>query len=223
MSDITSNQGPDAVEVVEADDNDRGKIELVAAILLGIAGLLTAYAAYYGGLAGGDAIKGYSEATISRNEANGYYADYSQKVAQDTNIFLQYAVAAQAGNDASAQFIRERLFSPELETAYVAWEQLDGENDVPTPLDTPEYVAPDFANYQTNFDLSQKQFDDAAATDDQGDNMDLASIFLAVALFFAGIAALFKGRRMSIALLCGSALVIIPGCWAIAKGKGWIS
>jgi hypothetical protein len=220
MSDITSSTGPDAVEVVEADDNDRGKIELVAAILLGLAGLLTAYAAYYGGLAGGDAIKGYSEATISRNEANGYYADYGQKVAQDTNIFLQYAIAA---HDTSAQFIRDRLFSPELETAYVAWEKLEGENDVPTPLDTPEYVVEDFTTYQGLFDQSQKQFDDAAATDDRGDNMDLASIFLAVALFFAGIAALFKGRRTSIALLCGSALVIIPGCWAIAKGKGWIS
>ena len=223
MSDSTSSAGLDAVEVVEADDNDRGKIELVAAILLGIAGLLTAYAAYFGGLAGGDAIKGYSEATISRNEANGYYADYSQKLAQDTSIFLQYAIAAQAGNDTSAQFIRDRLFSPELETAYVAWEQLEGENDVPTPLDTPEYVVEDYTNYQTNFDLSQKQFDDAAAKDDRGDFMDLASIFLAVALFFAGIAALFKGRRVSIALLCGSAVVIIPGCWAIAKGKGWIS
>jgi hypothetical protein len=209
--------------VVVVDPHDRGKIEIVAAILLGLAGLLTAYAAYYGGLAGGDAIKGYSQATISRNEANGYYADYSQKVAQDTNIFLQYALATNAGSTDSAQFIRDRLFSPELETAYVAWEKLEGDNDVPTPLDTPEYVVQDLTTYQGLFDQSQKEFDDAAATDDQGDNMDLASIFLAVALFFAGIAALFKGRTVSIALLCGSALVIIPGCWAIAKGKGWIS
>lgn len=219
MSDTTV----DAAEVVEVDDHDRGKIEIVAAILLGLAGLLTAYAAYYGGLAGGDAIKGYSQATISRNEANGYYADYGQKVAQDTNIFLQYALATEAGNTDSAQFIRDRLFSPELETAYVAWEKLEGEKDVPTPLDTPEYVVEDFTTYQSLFDQSQKEFDDAAAIDDQGDNMDLASIFLAVALFFAGIAALFKGRNTSIALLCGSAIVIIPGCWAIAKGKGWIS
>lgn len=219
MSDTTS----DAGEVVEAGDNDRGKLELVAAILLGLAGLLTAYAAYYGGLAGGDAIKGYSEAAISRNEANGYYADYGQKVAQDTNIFLQYAIAAQAGNDTSAQFIRDRLFSPELETAYVAWEKLEGDNDVPTPLDTPDYVLEDFTTYQQEFAKSQKEFDDAATKDDLGDNLDLASIFLAVALFLAGIAALFKVRRISIALLCGSAVVIIPGCWAIAKGKGWIS
>jgi hypothetical protein len=219
MSDTTV----DAAEVVEVDDHDRGKIEIVAAILLGLAGLLTAYAAYYGGLAGGDAIKGYSQAAISRNEANGYYADYGQKVAQDTNIFLQYALATEAGNTDSAQFIRDRLFSPELETAYVAWEKLEGDKDVPTPLDTPEYVVEDFTTYQGLFDQSQKEFDDAAATDDQGDNMDLASIFLAVALFFAGIAALFKGRNVSIALLCGSAIVIIPGCWAIAKGKGWIS
>lgn len=214
-----------AVEVVEPeeDDNDRGKIEIVAAILLGLAGLLTAYAAYYGGLAGGDAIKGYSQATISRNEANGYYADYGQKVAQDTNVFLQYAVEVQQGNDATAQFIRDRLFSPELETSYVAWEKLTGANDVPTPLDTPEYVVEDLTTYQTLFDQSNVEFNQAADVDDKGDNMDLAAVFLAVALFFAGIAALFKGRNVSIALLIGSAIVILPGCWAIAKGKGWIS
>lgn len=211
-------------EVVEQeDDNDRGKIEVVAAILLGLAGLLTAYAAYYGGLAGGDAIQGYSKATISRNEANGYYADYGQKVAQDTNVFLQYQIQVESGNDSVAGVIRDRLFSPELETAYVAWEKLTGENDLPTPLDTPAYAVEDLTTYQTLFDQSNKEFDQAAAVDDQGDNMDLASVFLAVALFFAGIAALFKGRNVSIALLIGSAIVIVPGCWAIAKGKGWIS
>ena len=217
MSDV-----PVAV-VEERDDNDRGKIEVCAAIMLGLAGLLTAYAAYFGGLAGGDAIKGYSQATISRNEANGYYADYGQTVAQDTNVFLQYQIQVESGNDAVAGVIRDRLFSPQLETAYVAWEKLSGDSDVSTPLDTPEYVIEDLASYQTLFDQSTNEFNEAANVDDQGDNMDLAAVFLAVSLFFAGIAALFKVRNVSIAMLTGSFIVIIPGCWAIARGKGWIS
>ncbi|MCU1400576.1 MAG: hypothetical protein JWN62_3685 [Acidimicrobiales bacterium] len=209
-------------EVAEVDDG-RGKIELVAAIMLGLAGLLTAYAAYYGGLAGGDAIKGYSQATISRNEANGYYADYGQKVAQDTNVFLQYQIQVESGNDAVAQVVRERLFSPELEVAYVAWNELTGDKDVPTPMDTPQYVTEELPQYQTFFDQSTKEFDEAAKVDDQGDNMDLAAVFLAVSLFMAGIAALFKVNKISMALLAGSVVFIFPGCWAIAKGKGWIS
>ena len=220
MSDVTMDAGRPA----EVDDDEgRGKIELLAAILLGLAGLLTAYAAYYGGLAGGDAVKGYSEATISRNEANSFYSDYGTKVAQDTNVFLQYQILVEQGNDDVADVVRERLFSPELETAYAVWNELTGDADVPTPMDTDAYVVDEFASYQEQFDLSTQQFNDAAAIDDQSDNLDLASIFLAVSLFFAGIAALFKINKLSYALLVGSAVLIIPGCWAIAKGKGWIS
>lgn len=209
--------------VVEPDEDSRGGIELFAAILLGLAGLLTAYAAYYGALAGGDALQGYSKATISRNEANGYYADYGQKVAQDTNVFLQYQIKIEEDNVAVADVIRSRLFSPELEVAYVAWLELTGENDVPTPLDTPEYVVEDFDTYQVLFAQSEAEFAEASKIDDQGDNMDLASVFLAVALFFAGIAALFKVRKISMALLISSAILLIPGIWAIAKGNAWIS
>ncbi|MEO6124224.1 MAG: hypothetical protein ABIR32_10985 [Ilumatobacteraceae bacterium] len=219
MSDMTTQ---DAAVTVESADG-RGKIELIAAILLGLAGLLTAYAAYYGGLAGGDAVKGYAEATISRNEANSFYADYGTKVAQDTNVFLQYQILVEKGDDDAANVVRDRLFSPELETAYVVWNELSGDADVPTPMDTDAYVVEEFGSYQQQFDLSTQQFNDAAATDDLGDNMDLASIFLAVSLFFAGIAALFKINKLSYSLLVGSAVLISPGCWAIAKGKGWIS
>jgi hypothetical protein len=220
MSDVTTNAVP--TEPVD-DDEGRGKIELVAAILLGLAGLLTAYAAYYGGLAGGDAVKGYSQATISRNEANSFYADYGTKVAQDTNVFLQYQILVEQGNDDVADVVRERLFSPELEAAYVVWNDLTGDADVPTPMDTDAYVVEEYGSYQDQFARSTSEFDEASATDDLGDNMDLASIFLAVSLFFAGIAALFKINKLSYALLVGSAILIIPGCWAIAKGKGWIS
>ena len=218
MSDVTM----DATAPAD-DDEGRGRIELIAAILLGLAGLLTAYAAYYGGLAGGDAVKGYAEATISRNEANSFYSDYGTKVAQDTNVFLQYQILVERGDEDVADVVRERLFSPELEAAYVVWNELTGDADVPTPMDTEAYVVEEFGSYQDQFDLSTQQFNEAAEIDDQGDNMDLASIFLAVSLFFAGIAALFKVNKLSYALLVGSAILIIPGCWAIAKGKGWIS
>jgi len=219
MSEMTTQ---DAGASAEAGDG-RGKIELIAAILLGLAGLMTAYAAYFGGLAGGDAVKGYAQATISRNEANSFYSDYGTKVAQDTNVFLQYQILVEKGDDVAAEVVRDRVFSPELETAYAVWNELTGDNDVATPMDTDAYVVEEFTQYEVFDAASQQQFEEAAATDDQGDNMDLASIFLAVSLFFAGIAALFKVNKLSYSLLVGSAVLIVPGCWAIAKGKGWIS
>ena len=56
--------------------------------------------------------------------------------------------------------------------------------------------------------------------DDAGDKFELAAVFLAVALFFAGIASLFKVHRVRVALLIGSALLIIPGIIAIVQGHG---
>lgn len=46
-------------------------------------------------------------------------------------------------------------------------------------------------------------------------------MFLAVALFFAGIASLFKVRSVQIALLIAATALIIPGMYSIAQGKGW--
>ncbi len=226
MTDETTENPPGGEITTEQEsepEKSRAGIEIMAAILLGFAGLMTAYAAYFGALAGGDALQGYAKATIARNEANSYYSDYSQQLAQDTNVFLQYQVQIEEDNLVVAEVIRTRLFSPELEVAYVAWNELTGDDDVPTPMDTPEYVVEAYDSYLFNYDLSVALFDEAAVTDDLGDNMDLASVFLAVALFFAGIAALFKVRVLSFMLLGASALLLIPGAWAIAKGKGWIS
>lgn len=218
---MTDTDAPVAAEVSEERDG-RGPIEVLAAILLGLAGLLTAYAAYHGGLAGGDAIKGYSEATISRNEANGYYNDYTAQYNQDMNTFLQFQVLVEQGQDDVAEVIRDRMFSDELEAGYTEWETLTGDDDVYTPLDTESYSLESLDLYSEEFDSSTALFEEAAETDDRGDQMDLAGVFLAVSLFFAGIAAVFRSNKISYVLLAAAAGLVVPGCLAIGRGKGWI-
>ncbi len=66
--------------------------------------------------------------------------------------------------------------------------------------------------------LAQEQFAAAQEVDDAGDKFELAAVFLAVALFFAGIASLFKVHRVRVALLIGAGLLIVPGVIAIVQG-----
>jgi hypothetical protein len=198
-------------------------IEVLAAILLGLAGILTAYAAYNGALAGGDALKGYTQSARTTADANGYYNDYSQTYNADQALFLQYQLLVEHGDTDTAAVIKDTLFSEALTTATDAWDAQPDTADSPrTPLEVDEYVIEAYTTANDLTDQADAQFTDAQNIDDRGDNFDLAAVFLAVSLFFAGIAALFKVRKIQIAMLIGSALLILPGVQAIAKGKGWL-
>ncbi len=206
-----------------ADEKERTNwIEVTAAVLLGLSGILTAYAAYNGALAGGDALKGYTASSRLTNDANSLYSDYAQQYASDQATFLQYQILVEQGQQDIAEVVKDNIFSPELEIATDAWLALAvGEGPI-NPLGMDEYVVQAFVDYQTTFEAAEATFDEAQKIDDQGDKFDLAAVYLAVSLFFAGIAALFKVRPVQIALLAASALLILPGLYAIGQGKGWV-
>lgn len=210
-----------AAPIAAPDEEGAGSnwIELVAAILLGVSGILTAYAAYNGALAGGDALKGYTESSRLNNDANSEYIDYAQTYASDQQVFLQYQILVQQGQQDVADVVKSDIMSAELEAATDAWEADPG--DALNPLGSEAYETPAFDRYTELNEQATAAFDEAQQIDDQGDKFDLAAVYLAVSLFFAGIAALFKVRSVQLAMLLASVVLIVPGLWAIAQGKGW--
>ena len=240
MSDTT-------VVVVEDDDAERGiwgRLELIAAIILGLAGILTAYAAFQGALADGDSLDKYTESSRATADANGYFSDGRSQQNSDASTFGEYITLILTGQEETAVVLRERLFSPELEAATAEWETLDLESPdtPPTPLGLASYIVPDIGDpelgclpvigedgqeepgecYQSRFADAETAFADAQKANEDGDKFELASVFLAIALFFAGIATLFKDRPVKLGMLVGSVVLILPGLWAIADGKGWL-
>lgn len=198
-----------------APDSGNSRIEFLAVLLLGLAGLLTAYAAYKGGLAGGDAIKGYSEATISRNEANGYYNDHMAQANQDMGAFMEYWSLQSQGQTDVAEEIRYRTFSPGLEAAFAEWETVADDGSNWSPLQMDSYTTESLAKYAEFYDQSVAEFDAAAEIDDKGDKIEMAGVFFAVSLFFAGIATVFRSSRFALALLIFAGALQIPGIWAM--------
>lgn len=219
MSDTASSTSPSAP--ADVDGEPANWIELVAAILLGLAGILTAYAAYNGALAGGDALKAYTESSRLNNDANSEYIDYAQTYASDQATFLQYQILVERGELDTAAVVKSDIMSLELETALDAWLEVPQGEGPLNPLGMEEYVVPQYDRYVELADAASATFTEAQNIDDQGDNFDLAAVYLAVSLFFAGIAALFKVRRLQMAMLAASFLLLFPGLQAIAKGKGW--
>lgn len=206
---------------VDAPEEDGGSnwIEIAAAILLGLAGILTAFAAYNGALAGGDALKGYTESSRLNNDANSEYIDYAQTYANDQQIYLQYRILIEQGQQDAADAVKRDIMSLELENATNAFEADPG--DALNPLGMAEYETPIYDRYVEINEQATATFEEAQQIDDQGDKFDLAAVYLAVSLFFAGIAALFKVRSVQLAMLLASTALIAPGLWAIAQGKGW--
>ena len=207
--------------MAEEDTREDRRIELVAAIILGVAGILTAFAAYNAALTDGDALKGYTASARTTADANGYFNEAFATYTSDQSLFLEYQVLVEQGDTATALVIRDRLFSPELEAATAAWIEIPvgSPDEPPTPLQAEEYTiaAQDEAIALT--EQAADEFTEAQAFDDAGDKFELAAVFLAVSLFLAGIGSLFKSRRLQIAILAMAVVVMVPGVIAIIQGK----
>ena len=181
------------------DERERGRIEFMAAILLGFAGLLTAYAAYYGALAGGDALKGYTQSQRTLQDANAFYNDTLGYFNQDQSVFLQYQIKLEEGADDIAEVIRGPCSPTALETAYA-----DLGTSCPSTTrrlaarparvrDRRRKASPTISTIRP-----EAEFDDAQEIDDQGDNMTLRPSSSPCRCFFAGVAGLLKTPKMSL-------------------------
>lgn len=204
----------------EVDDDDRrGKVELLAAILLGLAGALTAFSAYKAALTDGDALAGYTESTKATADANSYYDDYSQQFFADKQLFLQYNLAAIEDPETAAG-IRQLYFGEELEAATAEWEQIPTDESPPTPLDMEDaYVLTSYEDYESSSAEADAKFEEGAKADAAGDEFELANVYFAVALFMAGVAALFRRHPVRYFALGLSVLAIVPGVMAMISGQ----
>jgi len=189
--------------VSDADTGERSRpnLELWAAIILGAAALLTAFSAYKAALKDGDALQGYSQSTALLSDANFFYSQANQTFAQDQAMFLQYAVAVTEGNTDVAEYVRTSLMRPELQAAIFWFEE---DPDAATPFDEAEgnpYVIDDLEEANRLQEESTARFEEGSTADEEGDKFELANVFLAASLFFAGIGTLFSRSPVQMAML----------------------
>lgn len=190
---------------------------MIAAILLGLAALLTAYAAWQSANAGGDAVNGCLESNKLTTQAADLNGLGDQEDATNQALFLQYILAEQAGNPEISEYVLG-LFNEDAQETVAAWAELPEDESPPTPFhaDNPGYTNSAYDEAAELTDQADKAFAAAADSDEKGGKFDIATVFLAVTLFFAGIATLFKEDKIQYALLLAAGLLLAGG--TVAQG-----
>ncbi len=197
-----------------------GRLTILAAVLLGIAATLTALSAYQAALTDGDALQGYSNSNAALGDANFFYNQGNQTLAQDQQIFIQYATATQESKVELAEYLRTSLMRPELVEAVDWWLE---DADAVTPFDEDEtnpYVIAEFAEAEAKQKEAEKVYDEGAEADQVGDQFELSTVLFALTLFFGGVATLFRRRSVSLALLVMAAVALGIGSLQLAAAFG---
>ena len=101
----------------------------------------------------------------------------------------------------------------------MAWEELPEDERTVAPVDMDEYTSASQDDYESYTEESETTFAEAAKADAAGDKFEQATVFLAISLFLAGVASLFRQRRVRYAALTFSAVAIIPGIWTMIDGQ----
>jgi hypothetical protein len=190
------------------------KVEILAAILLSLATVLSAWGAYQATRWSGEQANGYARSAALRADSARHGTAASRQIQVDVQSFLAWSAAKAGSDERLATFLRDR-FRPEFATAFDVWAQSAAKDaagiPVGTPFDSGAYV---LAEQKTADDL-YAQADAAlvlAQRDNQtGDDFVLTSVMFASVLFFAGIASRFRVPIVRWALIGLGGVVFVGG------------
>ncbi len=223
---MSSDTPPASLEPHEADDSLRGiasaardawrdeRVEVVAAILLSLATVLSAWGAYQATRWGGNQANSYAEAAALRSEAATHGTVASRQIQIDVASFLAWSDAALGGDEELAKYIEDR-FRTEFLVAFEAWlgERPPNINLIPlgTPFERPEYVLAEQTASDAKAAQAEQALKDAQTANQIGDDFVLTAVLFASVLFFAGMAARFRPQWIRWAMLGVALLVFMIG------------
>lgn len=177
-----------------------GRFETLLATLLGIAAVATAFSAYQAEMKGGEATAAFHEATLSMTDAAAVLNAGLIEITRDQGLFLEYAKANLEDNHDLARYVRVNLMDGNLRAGLREWERSPDDTGPLTAMDAEAYKTESLDEASETVDETQRLFDQAGAADEEGDRYVLISVFLAVALFFLGLAGVLRIRRTRISM-----------------------
>lgn len=188
-------------------------LEVVAAVILAVVTILTAWSAFESTKWGGVMAIRFSEANAARTQATQAAARVNTKQAVDVGLFVEYAAARSADDTALAEFLEQR-FRDEFRPAFDAWAALDPVNnpDAPeTPFTMDEYVIAEQAEADQATATADQRAQQARDANQTGDNYVLRTVLFASVLFFAGVSTKFDEVRVQQGLLGVAVVLLVVG------------
>jgi hypothetical protein len=204
----------DAADTPPAGPSRREKqLEVVAVTLLAITALATAWSGYQASLWDGIQSSNYTQASGARTNAAQQRTEANELRVADLTVFENYIDARIDGDEAVADFYRQR-FRDEFEPAFEAWDWLDPLNNPdapPTPLAMPEYQL-DAEDQASELEArADRLFAEGEDANTISDIYTLTTLLFAIVLFFAAISERFEYLRVRIGLLTLGGIGFVTG------------
>lgn len=194
------------------------RIELIAAVILSVTTVLTAWTAFESAQWGGVQAIAFSEASAHRTESIRFSSRADQQLAIDIGLFSQWVGAVSADDEPLRAFIADR-FRDEYVPAHRAWVATDPLNnpDAPSsPFVMPEYRVAAADEADRHEQLADDRADAAREASRISGNYVLTTVLFAVVLFFVGVGGKFSSRRLRIALMGFASVALIAGVVIVA-------
>jgi len=188
--------------------------ELAAAVLLGMGAVGASVAGYQAGLWGGASVEGYGESAAMTTKASTTYSDELTSYIHDAQVDVrakemiwEALEIEDEGRSNRLMSMAAWLYTSQLsDPAYAALKLPVLSDDMPDDYEIShaelekafnieldqDYVDALFSASTTEFEDAEKRFGKAREANEMGDKFALAGVILTVALFFGGLALVFK-------------------------------
>ncbi len=193
-------------------------IETLAALLLGLTTVATAWSGYQGARWSGEQSTLYVDALGVMVESSEAAAAAEQLTLLDAGMFMHYVNAYAGGDENLSEWYYAR-FRPEFRSAVDAWLALDPHNNPdapPDPFQAPAYQASVEGQADQLKEHATELFEEGKRANQISDDYILNAVILASALFLAGIAPRFDWRPVSIGVLILSLVVLLGALYDLA-------
>lgn len=182
-------------------------LEIAAAVLLGIAALLTALCAYQANEVGGDASAASSASSQALIDANFYFGRGNATLQFDKQVFLSYVNALNAHDEQAAKLIDDTVMSDELRDGI---KDLKDHPDIFDDDDSPYFVE-DINDAEEQQALAERLLAGSGRLGDQASQYQISAVLFSVTLFFSGIATLFKTAAITLPMLAVAGAALVAG------------
>jgi len=202
----------------DGDVPGRRRTETLAAVLLALAAVATAWSSYQASRWTGEQAETFSAANASRVESTRASDLAHSQTQVDIATFIQWVDAHIDGNRELATFY-ERRFRDELRPAFEAWLAADPFTDrsaPPSPFAMPEYELEATARAATLEADANRLAEEARVHVQRATNYVLGVVLFAIVLFCSGIGSKVGSERLQRLVLGIGAIVFIAAAAWIA-------
>lgn len=198
------------------------RFELFIAIILGITAVLTAYASWQSALYSGDQAECYTQGNALIADANQYYNEASQAIAEDSatwneinSLRIDLAFAESSGKTDDMERLQYKLnqlmYENVSEGLGAAIEWADAQEEYASPFEMEGFVGSYYEEGNAKYEEGWAKIEEGTANNQLDDKQGLVTVILAVVLFMLGIVSTFHNMRTKFVVTGVSLAALVYG------------